>query len=188
MRQMLPDPVPREVIRAAIEAAGWAPSPHGRQPWRFVVIESDKIKQRLADDLANGWREQLALDGQAQAVIETRLRKSQERIVSAPVAVVACLYLVDLDPYPDPERTAAERTMAIQSLGAALQNFLLTVYASGYDAGWMCAPLFAPEIVRRALGLEASMIPQAILPVGRAAAEPTRRPRLPVDQLIAKWE
>ena len=33
--------------------------------------------------------------------------------------------------------------MAIQSLGAAVQNFLLQIHASGYDAGWMCAPLFA---------------------------------------------
>ena len=40
VRKLLPDPVPPEVIRDAIEAAGWAPSPHGRQPWRFAVVES----------------------------------------------------------------------------------------------------------------------------------------------------
>ena len=188
VRKMLPEPVPAEVIREAIAAAGWAPSPHGRQPWRFAVIESDARKQRLADDLADAWQRQLALDGQEQSVIELRLRKSQERIVTAPVIVVACLYLVDLDPYPDAERTSAERTMAIQSLGAALQNFLITIYASGYDAGWMCAPLFAPDVVRRALDLSPEMIPQAILPVGKAAAEPKRRPRLPVEKLIAVWE
>jgi coenzyme F420-0:L-glutamate ligase/coenzyme F420-1:gamma-L-glutamate ligase len=188
VRKMLPDPVPADLIREAIAAAGWAPSPHGRQPWRFAVIESPERKQRLANDLADAWQRQLALDGQPQSVIDLRLRKIQERIVSAPVIVVACLYLVDLDPYPDSERTAAERTMAIQSLGAALQNFLLTIYAAGYDAGWMCAPLFAPDVVRQSLGLSAELIPQAILPVGKAAADPTRRPRLPVDELIAIWE
>ncbi|HET7056156.1 MAG TPA: nitroreductase family protein [Thermomicrobiales bacterium] len=188
VRKLLPDPVPGEVIRGAIEAAGWAPSPHGRQPWRFAIIESAAVKRQLAEAMAATWREQLALDGQDQAVIGIRLRKSQERITGAPVIVVACLYLADLDVYPDPDRAEAERTMAIQSLGAAVQNFLLHVYASGYDAGWMCAPLFRPDVVRDTLDLPAGLIAQAMLPVGRAAADPVRRPRRPVDDLIAMWE
>jgi coenzyme F420-0:L-glutamate ligase / coenzyme F420-1:gamma-L-glutamate ligase len=188
VRKLLNDPVPPEVIRDAIEAAGWAPSPHGRQPWRFAVIESNERKQALADAMADAWQEQLALDGQNQAVIGIRRRKSYERIVSAPAIIVVCLRLTDLDPYPDADRTEAERIMAIQSLGAAVQNFLLHIYASGYDAGWMCAPLFCPEVVRDVLGLPDDFIPHAMLPVGRAAADPVRRPRRPVDELIASWE
>jgi F420 biosynthesis protein FbiB-like protein len=188
VRKLLPDPVPTKVIRDAIEAAGWAPSPHGRQPWRFAVVESYAVKQRLAGAMATAWQEQLALDGQDQAVIGIRLRKSQDRITSAPVIVVACLYLADLDVYPDPDRAEAERIMAIQSFGAAVQNFLLHVYASGYDAGWMCAPLFSPDVVRETLGLSSALIPHAMLPVGRAAADPVRRPRRPIDDLIATWE
>jgi F420 biosynthesis protein FbiB-like protein len=188
VRKLLPDPVPAEIIRGAIEAAGWAPSPHGRQPWRFAVVESDAVKQRLAEAMASAWREQLALDGQDSAVIGIRLRKSQERITFAPTIVVACLYLADLDAYPDQDRAEAEQIMAIQSLGAAVQNFLLHVYAAGYDAGWMCAPLFSPDVVRETLRLPAGLIPHAMLPVGRAAADPVRRPRRPVDDLIALWE
>jgi F420 biosynthesis protein FbiB-like protein len=188
VRKLLPDPVPTEVIRRAIEAAGWAPSPHGRQPWRFAVVESAELKERLATEMAGAWQSQLALDGQDATVVGIRLRKSQERIVSAPVIVVVCLYLQDLDPYPDPDRTAAEETMAVHSLGAAVQNFLLQVYADGYDAGWMCAPLFCPDVVRNVLGLAPALIPHAMLPVGRAAADPVRRPRLPVENLIARWE
>ena len=188
VRKLLPDPVPVSVIREAIEAAGWAPSPHGRQPWRFAVIESAQRKERLALALADAWQSQLALDKQQEAVIALRLRKSQERINSAPALVVASLYLADLDQYPDPGRTAAERIMAIQSLGAAVQNFLLSIYASGYDAGWMCAPLFAPDVVRDSLGLDADLIPQALLPIGRAAADPIRRARVPIDDLITQWE
>lgn len=188
VRKMRSDPVPAEVIESAIEAAGWAPSPHGRQPWRFVVVESDEARRRLAASLADSWRKQLTLDGQSDAVIEMRLGKSQERITDAPIVVAACLYLQDLDRYPDADRNEAERVMAIQSLGAAMQNFLLQIYAQGYDAGWMCAPLFAPETVRQALRLDEGLIPQALLPVGVAAADPTRRPRLPLAELITKWE
>ncbi|MCA9860970.1 MAG: nitroreductase family protein, partial [Thermomicrobiales bacterium] len=77
---------------------------------------------------------------------------------------------------------------AIQSIGSAIQNFLLTIYASGFDAGWMCAPLFCPEIVAGYLGLAEGLIPHALLPVGRVAKDPVRRPRLPVDDLIVQWQ
>ena len=187
VREFLPDAVPPEIVSAAIEAAGWAPSPHGRQPWRFAVVEGTDAKSRLADDMAAAWREQLALDGQDRAVIELRLEKSQRRVRTAPVLIIPCLYLDDLDIYPDMERQQAEETMAVQSLGAAVQNLLLSVYAAGYSAGWMCAPLFCPDVVRASLGLGSTLDPHALIPIGRIAKEPARRPRRPVDELVAAW-
>ena len=187
VRKLGPDSVPHAVLERAIEAAGWAPSPHGRQPWRFAIVEQAAAKARLATMLAQSWHEQLALDGQHEAVIQTRLRKSQARVAEAPVILVACLYLEELDHYPDPDRQDAERIMAIQSLGAAVQNALLSIHADGYDAGWMCAPLFAPEVVQASLELSPGLIPHAMLPIGRRAVDPVRRPRLPVNELIVKW-
>lgn len=180
-------PVPRELIEQAIAAAGWAPSPHGRQPWRFAVVTSAERKMELAAAMASTWRSQLELDGQGAEIVQIRLDKSRQRLHNAPVLIVPCLYLADLDVYPDPERQAAETTMAIQSLGAAIQNLLLTTYAAGLDAGWMCAPLFCPEIVRDTLRLDRALIPHAILTVGYAAKDPVRRGRLPLDGLIASW-
>ena len=187
VRKLLPDPVPPDVLKSAITAAGWAPSPHGRQPWRFVVIESTEVKTRLATSMAATWQEQLALDRQSDAIVAIRLAKSQERISSAPAILIACLVLDDLDSYPDPIRQTSEEVMAIQSLGAAVQNALLTIYAAGFDAGWMCAPLFAPDVVRTSLGLSPTLIPHAMIPIGKRAADPVRRPRLPTDELIAAW-
>lgn len=187
VRAFLPTPVPRESIVAAIEAAGWAPSPHGRQPWRFAVVEAAARRARLANAMAESWRAQLGLDGQEPAVVAHRLAQSKERLETAPILVVVCLYLADLDVYPDPMRQEAERVMAIQSLGAAVQNLLLSVYANGLDAGWMCAPLFCPDIVRRELGLQETLHPHALIPIGHAAKDPVRRPRRPVADLIVDW-
>ncbi len=181
-------PVPRAVVEQAIAAAGWAPSPHGRQPWRFAVIEAPARRAALAEAMAATWRAQLELDGQDAAVVQTRLDKSRERLRTAPVLIVPCLYLADLDAYPDPDRQAAETTMAIQSLGAAVQNLLLTVYAAGLDAGWMCAPLFCPGIVRDALSVDATLVPHALIAVGYAAKDPIRRSRYSLDELIVSWE
>ena len=181
-------PVPRAVVEAAIAAAGWAPSPHGRQPWRFAVVEGPERRAALAEAMAATWRAQLALDGQDATTVTHRLARSRERLTTASVLVIACLYLEDLDRYPDPDRQAAETTMAIQSLGAAAQNFLLSIYAAGLDSGWMCAPLFCPEIVRETLGLAPELIPHALFPVGFAAKDPVRRRRRPLDELIVSWQ
>jgi len=180
-------PVPTESVRNAIEAGGWAPSPHGTQPWRFAVVESPSERFRLADAMAETWRQQLRLDGQDEETVERRLVRSKERLERAPILVILCLYLGDTDSYPDAERQNAETLMAIQSLGAAAQNFLLSLHADGLDAGWMCAPLFCPEVVRDALGLSPDLEPHALFPIGRAAAPPKRRPRKPVDALIVSW-
>lgn len=187
VRSFLPDPVPAEVVREAIELAGWAPSPHGRQPWRFAIVEELERRAGLAEAMAASWDEQLRLDGQDEAIVQIRLEKSKRRLIEAPLLVIPCLYLADLDRYPDPDRQVAERTMAVQSIGAAIQNFLLSIYAAGYDAGWMCAPLFCPDLVRDVLGLDKELIPHALLPVGTVANDPVRRPRVPVDMLIAQW-
>jgi coenzyme F420-0:L-glutamate ligase/coenzyme F420-1:gamma-L-glutamate ligase len=181
-------PVPRTIVEEAIAAAGWAPSPHGRQPWRFAVVESQERREALAEAMAETWRGQLQLDGQDRAIVEARLEKSRDRLHRAPVLIVPCLYLAGLDVYPDAERQEAEATMAVQSIGAAIQNLLLSLYASGVDGGWMCAPLFCPEVVQEALGLDATLTPHALIAVGYAAADPARRRRLPLEDLIVDWQ
>lgn len=187
VRSFRREPVPAARVRAAIEAAGWAPSPHGTQPWRFVVLESAGERARLADAMAATWRDQLLLDGQSVDLVERRLERSKERLTTAPFVVVLCLYLGDAQAYPDRARAAAESLMAVQSLGAAAQNFLLALHAQGLDSGWMCGPLFCPDVVRDTLGLETALEPHAMFPIGRAAAAPKRRPRRPVDELIEAW-
>jgi F420 biosynthesis protein FbiB-like protein len=181
-------PVPRAALEELLTAAAWAPSPHGSQPWRFVVLTRAEPKARLAEAMGDEWRATLAQDGQPAEIVETRLRASRDRIREAPALVLACLYLEDLDRYPDPERQRAEETMAIQSLGAAIQNMLLAAYTIGLDTGWMCAPLFSPDAVRAALDLAPTVIPHALIPVGYAARDPKRRPRRPLDELVVRWE
>ena len=188
VRVYRPDPVPRELVEQALEAARWAPSPHGRMPWRFVVLTRPDARARLADAMGAEWLRQLALDGDPPEIVERRLARSHERVKTAPVCVVLCLYLEDLDVYPDAPRQAAEETMAIQSLGAAAQNLLLAAYDLGLDAGWLCAPLFCQDTVREALDLAPTLRPHALLTLGFAAQEPRRRERLPLTTLIVRYE
>ena len=49
VRRYHDQPVPRELIEQVLEAARWAPSPHGRLPWRFAVLTKPALRSRLAD-------------------------------------------------------------------------------------------------------------------------------------------
>lgn len=188
VRQYRSDPVSHEQLQDLLEAARWAPSPHGRQPWRFVVLTRQEPKSLLAERMGKTWRENLEMDGQSPEIVATRLEKSRQRIRNAPAIIIPCLYLEDMDRYPDAKRQQDETIMAIQSLGAAIQNILLRAYDLGLDTGWMCAPLFCPEVVCEALGLENQLIPHALITVGYAAADPKRRERLPLDRLIVHFD
>ena len=188
VRWFLPEPIPGELVGKILEAGRWAPSPHGVQPWRFVVLTSESRRQELAEAMAETWRYQLEMDGQEASVVEQRLAKSKARLISAPLVVILCLYLQDLDRYPDPDRQQAEEIMAIQSLGAAAQNMLLAAYALGLEGGWMCAPLFCPDTVRDVLHLDASLIPHAMLTFGFMAREPVRKPHKPVEDLVVLYD
>lgn len=181
-------PVSHEQLEQILEAARWAPSPHGRQPWRFVVLTRQEPKTLLADRMGVTWRENLEMDGQDAAIVNIRLEKSRQRILTAPAIIIPCLYLGDLDHYPDEKRQSDETVMAIQSLGAAIQNMLLMTYDLGLDAGWMCAPLFCPEVVCEALDLDRHLIPHALITVGYAATDPQRRARLPLESLIVRFD
>jgi F420 biosynthesis protein FbiB-like protein len=188
VRQFKPIPVPGEAVEAALEAARWAPSPHGAQPWRFVVLTHAEPKERLADAMAADWRRNLQMDGESKEVVEIRLEKSRRRIIASPVLIIPCLYLEELHIYPDPVRQEAEVTMAVQSIGAAIQNLLLSAYSQGLDTGWMCAPLFCPEIVRGALDLPTTLNPHALINMGYGAKDPPRRPHRPVSELVVRYD
>ncbi|CAN5830831.1 nitroreductase family protein [soil metagenome] len=184
VRSFRRDPIDRELVVRSIEAAGWAPSPHGTQPWRFVLVERHEDRGSLATAMAESWREQLRRDALDEDAIAYRVGRSIERLERAPIVAILCLFLGDAHHYPDAVRQRAEELMAIQSLGAAAQNFLLALHANGLDSGWMCAPLFNPDTIRRELNLDASLQPQAMFPIGRMENPPRRRPRKPVDELI----
>jgi len=171
IRRYTDQPVDRAMIDAILDAATHAPSAHNRQPWRFAVVTSPEAKARLASAMGERLRADRLADGDSPDVVEVDVSRSRARITAAPVVVLACLTMSDMDQYPDARRGDAERIMAIQSVAAAIQNLLLDAHALGLGTGWMCAPLFAPSEVRAALDLPDDWEPQALITLGYPAEE-----------------
>lgn len=181
IRRYASQPVPRAQVEEILEAAIWAPSSHNRQPWRFCVVTDAALRGRLADEMAERWRLDLTADGMDVAEIEKRVKVRRLRLLGAPVVVVPCLCMEEMDRYPDARRSAAERTMGVQSVALACQNLLLAAHARGLGACWMCAALFVPELILRILDLPMSWEPQALITLGYPAEVRTSQ-RQPVAE------
>jgi coenzyme F420-0:L-glutamate ligase/coenzyme F420-1:gamma-L-glutamate ligase len=178
IRRYRAEVVPHELIEAVLEAAIWAPSAHNRQPWRFAVVETQAQKEQLAQAMGVRLRRDLQADGLSPELIEADAGRSYSRITNAPVVIVLCLSMVDMDVYTDEKRSRNEYIMAVQSVAMAGQNILLAAHDIGLSACWMCAPLFCSDVVKDALSLPDDWQPQALLTMGYPAEtrEKTRKP------------
>lgn len=166
IRRYRDERVPKAWVDCLLEAAVWAPSAHNRQPWRFVVIDKESTKERLARRMGAALRRDLEADGLARAVIDADVGRSYDRITTAPLLILLCMSLADMDVYPDPERNHHEREMARQSAAMAGQNLLLMAEQLGLGACWMCAPLFCQDLVAATLDLPSDWLPQAMITLG----------------------
>jgi coenzyme F420-0:L-glutamate ligase/coenzyme F420-1:gamma-L-glutamate ligase len=96
---------------------------------------------------------------------------------------LACSTMEGLRKFPDEKRQLCERDLAMQSLGAAMQNLLLTAHASGLGACWFCAPGFCKEIVRKVLKIPDAVEPEAFVLMGY----PAEMPSVPKKKSLAEY-
>jgi F420 biosynthesis protein FbiB-like protein len=125
--------------------------------------------------MAEAWAADLARDG---AVVDPDKRQERvERFSKAPVLILACLTMDGLRKFPDAERQGYERDLAVQSLGAGIQNLLLAARSAKLASCWFCAPGFCKETVRKVLNIPVEVEPHAFVILGYAGEKSLTPPR-----------
>jgi coenzyme F420-0:L-glutamate ligase / coenzyme F420-1:gamma-L-glutamate ligase len=175
VREFTAEPVSPGAIRRAIAAAITAPAPHHSQPWRFAVLESLVARTLLLDNMLAAWQADLAADGFTPEQIARRVRRG-EPLRRAPLIIVPCLVADAAHAYPDARRSAAERTMFVVSMGAAVENLLVALAVDGLGSCWVSSTLFCRDVTASALGLPADWEPMGAIGVGHPAAPASERP------------
>lgn len=184
IREYTPKNVSEKVLDVILEAAIWAPSAHNAQPWRFVVIRDSALKLKLAEAIAYRWKSDLAKNGISKKDRESLAGTSVKRFSSAPIVIVSCLTMMEMNHYPDKRRQQIESIMGVQSVAAAIENMLLAAHAMGLGACWFCAPLFCMETVRKVLKLPPDFEPQALITLGYPAERPLPPLRKPLNEIV----
>jgi coenzyme F420-0:L-glutamate ligase/coenzyme F420-1:gamma-L-glutamate ligase len=136
--------------------------------------------------MAEDFERDLRRDGVAPEKIEAQIKRSKDRIASAPVVILLCLDMSEMDSYPDEKRQNAERTMAMQSVAAAGLQLLLAAHAEGLGGVWVCSPLFAQETIQKALKLPVTWEPQGMFFVGYPDELPKSKTMKELQSLI-EW-
>lgn len=188
IRRFKADPVPDSVIERILTTATYAPSAHHRQPWRFAVISDLSAKTNLATAMAIEFQHDLEADALSPEVVEKKVRRSRDRIISVPLVIILSVDMSDMDTYPDTRRKKAEYVMATQSAANAGMQLLLAAHAEGLGSVWVCSPLFAQETVQTALDLPKSWEPQAMYFLGYPVEIPEPRERKPIKEIVKTFE
>jgi coenzyme F420-0:L-glutamate ligase / coenzyme F420-1:gamma-L-glutamate ligase len=184
IRRFKTDRVPDSVLRSILHTATFAPSAHNRQPWRFIVLTDSPAKQHLSDSMAAEFQRDLEKDNISSEEITKRVNRSRERITGAPVVVILCLDMSEMDEYPDTRRKKAEYVIATQSAANAGMQLLLAAHAEGLGGVWVCSPMFAQETVQKALNISTTWEPQAMFLLGYPVEIPALRERKKLEEVV----
>jgi coenzyme F420-0:L-glutamate ligase/coenzyme F420-1:gamma-L-glutamate ligase len=180
------EPVDRPAVRRAVEAALMAPAPHGSVPWRFALVESAAVRQRLLDAMLAAWVDDLRAYGLSEPEIAERTAAGQV-LRRAPYLIVPCLVIDGARHYAAGRRHTAERRSFDLAAGAGIENLLIALAAEGLGSLWSHAPLFCADVVARELGLPDGWHPMAAVTVGHAASTPPDHPhRDPADYVLIR--
>jgi len=133
--------------------------------------------------MAIDFERDLTRDGISPEKIQAQIKRSRDRITSAPVVILLCLDMSEMDSYPDEKRQYAERMMAIQSVASAGLQLLLAAHAEELGGVWVCSPLFAQETIQKTLNLSKAWEPQAMFFIGYPYESPEARERKSIESI-----
>jgi coenzyme F420-0:L-glutamate ligase / coenzyme F420-1:gamma-L-glutamate ligase len=186
VRRFSDEPVPPDLVGAAIAEALTAPAPHHTRPVRFVWLQTQTTRTRLLDRMKDKWRSDLAGDGRPADSVERRVARGQI-LYDAPEVVIPVLAPDGAHTYPDSARTNAEHTMFTVAVGAAVQALLVALAVRGVGSCWIGSTIFAADLVRAELELPDDWEPLGAIAIGYAE-EPAglRDPAGIADLLVRK--
>ncbi|MGV9797974.1 coenzyme F420-0:L-glutamate ligase [Mycobacterium sp. NPDC003449] len=183
VRGFADDPVPPELIEAAVGEALTAPAPHHTRPVRFVWVRDGATRTRLLDRMKDRWRSDLAGDGRTPDSVERRVGRGQI-LYDAPELVIPFLVPDGAHSYPDAARTAAEHTMFTVAAGAAVQGLLVALAVREIGSCWIGSTIFAGDLVRAELGLPDDWEPLGAIAIGYPQEPQPPRDPVPPEGLL----
>ena len=152
------DPVPEDVMSKVLDAARIAPSGSNRQPWRFILVTDEVLKQKMISACNN-----------------------QEFIAQAPVIVVACGQRLRLN------RGGYMGEMStLLDVAIAFTHLVLAARAEGLGTCWIGA--FSNDEIKKLLQIPNEYEVVAATPLGfpeneNAFSETTERKTL--DEIVS---
>ena len=179
--------VPDDHYDLILEAARHAPSGANAQPWQFIVVRDQKVKQQIAD--------YFVAEQRFRAKAKMKFPTPDYRgLATAPGFVVVCSDMRWTKAFPvlndgsDLDRMYHENAerILLQSVAAATMSAHLAAAALGYNVWWVTAigQEEAQAAMRPLLGVPEEISVLDIFLFGPPAAKPYKRWRRPPEEII----
>ncbi|BBF42731.1 nitroreductase family protein [Lachnospiraceae bacterium KM106-2] len=156
--------VSEEIILEILEAARLAPSGSNTQPWQFIIIRSEKQKERI-----------------------TAVDHNQRWMLSAPVFIVCVgdirCRIKDSDGMElDETSPLPELKLVIRDMAIAAEHILLKAEQLGLGSCW--TGWYEQKEMREVLGIPTDKYVVGVITIGYADENPKARPRKALSELI----
>ncbi len=182
VRKFSSQPIADDVLAEIVDAGLWAPSGVNLQPWYFVVIRTPEKVERYREimrEVAKRNRPHLEERFAAHPEVVNNTVSFLETMGGAPVVVLAFRDKPDYS-------WALQDEGIVQSIGAAMENLLLSAYDHGIASCWLTAPAQAKmtgEIRDEFAPGHGELLCMAVL--GYAAEDkPQKAPKRKADKVI----
>ena len=166
-----------KIVENIIEAGRWAPSAHNSQPWKFIVIPSEKLIKNIQEIMLQKEKELLAgfnivMKETAKclntaplliAVYSNGEMKSKFTRLGEPYAYIGQLY-------------------DIQSVSLAIENIMVYAHAIGVGSGCMGIALFCEKEINNLLNQKGNLI--ALLSLGFSDEMNLKGKRKPISEIV----
>lgn len=179
IRRLKSVPISDEDIKKILEAARWAPSGANTQPWDFIVINDEKVKNKLLD------------------TVEGTIKTDQLR--EAPVLIVVCgdtrlrvlysggRYLNYIDKIKDREQhTELNDDILNSSLSNAFIYMLLAATSLGLGTRYITSTRRQPAYlkIKELLNIPEYLIIYDTIALGYPISKPSQKILKPLEQVV----
>jgi nitroreductase len=190
IRRFRPEPVPDEYVDKIIEAGRWAPSAGNSQPWEFIVVKKQELKDQIVQIIAeqNVFSAKMELTREPEQRFQGQIFRPPEQLYyrEAPVFIIVCGDPRTKEAYPLTIMLQRGETMFISSLANAFLYMHMAATALGLGSQWLShtAIPFAQSLIKELLGIPRELVLYDMLVVGYPAVEPTPRFMRAEEELV----
>jgi nitroreductase len=191
VRDFAPDPVPFELIEAAIRIAGRAPSGANQQPWTFVVVSNPEIKRKIRQAAEEEERQNYGSrfpDEWLQALAPFGTDWHKEFLEIAPYLIVVFRQDYGVEPAADGSEHKRKHYYVQESVGIACGFLLAALHWMG-----LATLTHTPSpmgFLSRILERPPNERPYLLIPVGYPApdAEVPDIPKKPLSEIMPRFD
>lgn len=193
IRMFTDEKIPIEHVKEIVRRAGLAPSINNSQPWKFITIVNEELIEQMGKIVQKKVLEYFPHENiKEKMVAQAKVLRFSSFFMDAPVIIA-----VEMSPY----KTVIEELLKgrelslenvnrlrnypnIQSIGAAVENLILSAFDMGYGACWLSGLLIAREELEELLNVKSPNTLAACVALGKPREIITQRDKKSFDEIF----